>query len=84
MIWNENTLFIWRCEDETKDPQDGMHFIDPNNAKTPYLQDDDVWAIIRTDWTAETNKPDEIEIIILSALDIKNIILNAHYSPSKI
>lgn len=50
-------------QDETKDPQDGIAiFIDPNNAKTPYLQDDDVWAIIRTDWTVETNKPDEIEI----------------------
>ncbi|CEP78624.1 endo-1,4-beta-xylanase [Defluviitoga tunisiensis] len=64
VIWNENTLFIYGdVQDETKDPQDGIAiFIDPNNAKTPYLQDDDVWAIIRTDWTVETNKPDEIEI----------------------
>ncbi|HPZ29735.1 MAG TPA: sugar-binding protein [Defluviitoga sp.] len=64
IIWDEGTLFIYGdVRDETKDPEDGVAiFIDPNNAKTPYLQDDDVWVIIRTDWTVETNKPDEIEI----------------------
>ncbi len=87
VIWNENTLFIYGdVQDETKDPQDGIAiFIDPNNAKTPYLQDDDVWAIIRTDWTVETNKPDEIEINhFVSPGYKKNIILNARLLSLKI
>ena len=34
-------------------------------------------AIIRTDWTVETNKPDEIEINHFVSPGYKNIILNA-------
>ena len=58
IIWDENKLFIYGdVQDETRDPEDGVAiFIDPNNAKTPYLQEDDMWVIIRTDWTVETNK----------------------------
>ena len=79
IIWDEGTLFIYGdVRDETKDPEDGVAiFIDPNNAKTPYLQDDDVWVIIRTDWTVETNKPDEIEIKHFVSPGYKNMLLNA-------
>jgi len=58
IIWDENKLFIYGdVQDETRDPEDGVAiFIDPNNAKTPYLQEDDMWVTIRTDWTVETNK----------------------------
>ena len=87
IIWDEGTLFIYGdVRDETKDPEDGVAiFIDPNNAKTPYLQDDDVWVIIRTDWTVETNKPDEIEIKHFVSPGYKNMLFECSItSPTKI
>lgn len=60
MVWDKNTIYIYGdVQDQSKDPKDGVAiFLDPNNAKTPYLQEDDVWVIIRNDWTIETNKDD--------------------------
>lgn len=69
IIWDENKLFVYgEVFNETSDEEDGVAiFIDPNNAKTPYLQEDDIWVIIHPDWTVEKNKEDvEVEYFVSS------------------
>jgi len=60
-IWDEHTIYIYgEVKDATKKPdQDGVAiFINPNNVRTPYLQNDDVYVILKTNWKYETNRKD--------------------------
>lgn len=64
IIWDGNTIFIYGdVRDATKQPEkDAVAiFINPNNARAPYLQPDDVYVILKQNWEVVTNR-DDVEV----------------------
>nr|ACR54951.1 xylanase III/CBM9 fusion protein [synthetic construct] len=60
-VWKDSTIYIYgEVQDKTKKPaEDGVAiFINPNNERTPYLQPDDTYAVLWTNWKTEVNRED--------------------------
>ncbi|ACB09885.1 endo-1,4-beta-xylanase [Thermotoga sp. RQ2] len=60
-IWKDSTIYVYgEVQDATKKPaEDGVAiFINPNNERTPYLQPDDTYVVLWTNWKSEVNRED--------------------------
>nr|AAD32593.2 family 10 xylanase XynB [Thermotoga sp. FjSS3-B.1] len=60
-VWKDSTIYIYgEVQDKTKKPaEDGVAiFINPNNERTPYLQPDDTYAVLWTNWKTEVDRED--------------------------
>jgi endo-1,4-beta-xylanase len=60
-VWKDSTIYIYgEVQDKTKKPaEDGVAiFINPNNERTPYLQPDDTYVVLWTNWKTEVNRED--------------------------
>ncbi|PLV57660.1 endo-1,4-beta-xylanase [Thermotoga sp. SG1] len=60
-VWKDSTIYVYgEVQDRTKKPaEDGVAiFINPNNERTPYLQSDDTYVVLWTNWKSEVNRED--------------------------